>query len=359
MTRGRPYATALWACALLAAATPHAAELALGEASAQDGLVAVPLLLVPGPGEPVASLQVDIVAGAGYAVHGITAAPAALGAGKDVVYAGGPDRTTVIVAGFNQQPMEAGTIATLYLAPAGDSAGPLELALARGVISDPRGQALPVELRSGHKAVDSAREQAGPARETDRSGAATPAPQSRDTGTRAETDAASGGELYAGLDGGETAPDRLASARAAMGSAGRIPDGRAAGPHTPGGVAGRVHPGTPRENGTPPEGWMMRPQPPLMIRRLEQAPEGAGSIATPPESATAGSGAAADPLRTAALGAHAGRGMQSGHGRGADTGGTPAGQRTTTGGRGWTAVLLLAGCLTAAALARRRLFRKG
>lgn len=121
-----------------------AATLSVTHATANDGLIAVAIAVKPESGESVAGAQFELLVDSGsYEVHAVIAGEAALGAGKDVAVGTHSDAITVLVAGFNQNAMSEGTLATIYLVPLGSSTG-YPPAITAAVLSDPYGKQIPV-----------------------------------------------------------------------------------------------------------------------------------------------------------------------------------------------------------------------
>ncbi|MFP4501569.1 MAG: hypothetical protein ACLFTT_11265 [Candidatus Hydrogenedentota bacterium] len=133
------------AAALLCLGAPaFAADLVAETPAAAGNLLAVPVTLWPGAGESVASLQVDVVVGSGYALHSVEPAAAATAAGKEVVFAQDGANARLIIAGFNQRRIDPGAIATVYLAPESGNPAGAHLRLEQALAADAAGKALPV-----------------------------------------------------------------------------------------------------------------------------------------------------------------------------------------------------------------------
>ncbi|MBI2422795.1 MAG: hypothetical protein HYV27_08190 [Candidatus Hydrogenedentes bacterium] len=125
----------------LGAGTAHAASLAFAQPHRDSGLWAVPIVLISGPDEEVASLQFELDTG-GLGVDSVAAGSAAQGAGKDVAVGYHDDAVSLLVAGINQEVMENGPVAWIYLTDDGRSARGLidGLALNEPVLSTPEGE---------------------------------------------------------------------------------------------------------------------------------------------------------------------------------------------------------------------------
>lgn len=131
---------ATWEGAWAATLTPEVASL-------PDGTVAVAVSVRPGTGEQVAGLQFNLgLPGGAYTVQEVALGDAALQAGKEVAYGLRGDALTVLIAGFNQNGIGAGPVATVYLVPAVEDAADPDFALSNAVLSDPQGQAVPLTL---------------------------------------------------------------------------------------------------------------------------------------------------------------------------------------------------------------------
>lgn len=139
----RPCLLALLLGVVLSTTAP-AATLRLGTPYQTTGGVAVPVWLNPAAQDDVASLQFQFAYDHNdFSITSVAAGPAASGAGKEVIFAGHGDLATVIVAGFNQDILEGGLVATLYLSPNGDAQVLGDIGITGPVFSDPNGEAVP------------------------------------------------------------------------------------------------------------------------------------------------------------------------------------------------------------------------
>lgn len=128
---------------LLALALPiHAATITSGQPTPlAEGKSEVHVVFEPGPGESVSGLQFEITFDPAHtSIDEIQPGPTSTAGGKMVSFnkvANG--RCRVIIAGFNQNVLEKGTLAILRLSH--PAAGP-NFALLNPVLSDPKGQAV-------------------------------------------------------------------------------------------------------------------------------------------------------------------------------------------------------------------------
>jgi hypothetical protein len=132
------------ACILLllasCASTAHAAYLASGTPVPVSGGYQIPIALVTGSGETIASLQYTLAWPETVQLEHVAPGPAAAAAGKDLVYSLRGRSATVIVAGFNQTLIGGGVIAVATLSVK-EGAAP-QIQIANIVFSDPRGGAV-------------------------------------------------------------------------------------------------------------------------------------------------------------------------------------------------------------------------
>ncbi len=123
------------------------ATLSLGKPASVDDLIALPIVLTPGVQGSVASLQCDMTYNSTYyQVMDVDLGAAAEAAGKQVMFDIQGDSVRIIVAGFNQEAIAAGEVATLYLSPERANAPNGAYGLQDAVLSDPSGQSLPVTI---------------------------------------------------------------------------------------------------------------------------------------------------------------------------------------------------------------------
>lgn len=107
-----------------------------------DG-IAIPVTLITGADDTIASMQFSLTYDTrAFALAGALAGPAAAQAGKDVIYAQHNGSATIIIAGFNQDILQGGLVATVYLQPLGDLALPGSVGIRGAVFSDPLGNAV-------------------------------------------------------------------------------------------------------------------------------------------------------------------------------------------------------------------------
>lgn len=139
----------LAALALLCAGPGWPATLTTATETAGDGVVAVSVVFTPDSGDTVAGMQFALrFDTAQYEMTRVDAGPAASGAGKEVIYTPSDSGAAVLIAGFNQTEMPAGTVATVYLAQRSEDATGNAVYLTDGILSDPKGEAVPVSTSS-------------------------------------------------------------------------------------------------------------------------------------------------------------------------------------------------------------------
>lgn len=109
-----------------------------------EGLIAVPIHIAPEEGDQMASLQFDFdYDAADMYVTSVESGTCASQAGKDVVFSPMADNTVrVIVAGMNQDTLEEGIVATVYLQRVDDGSTASAMELGAVVVSDPIGNAI-------------------------------------------------------------------------------------------------------------------------------------------------------------------------------------------------------------------------
>lgn len=124
------------------ALTLHAATITTGQpATTAPGHADLPILFQPGPGQVVSGLQFEITFDpALLTIEDIAPGPSATTAGKMVSFNRlTKGRCRVIVAGFNQNTLPQGPLATLRIKYKGPS---LNINLENPILSDPKGQAI-------------------------------------------------------------------------------------------------------------------------------------------------------------------------------------------------------------------------
>ena len=133
--------------AILFLCAVHAAEIKVGvPAPASSGGVDVAVTVTPAERESVSAVQFDFQYDASrYGFTDVTAGLMATAAGKDATFSEPvPGVVRVIVAGFNQEPIGSGTVATLHFDPLEktqpSSTFAATYALDSVVVSDPRGE---------------------------------------------------------------------------------------------------------------------------------------------------------------------------------------------------------------------------
>jgi len=141
-----------WCC--WGALQGHAAMLGNGAPQQTVDGIAIPVTLFPAQGDNIASMQFRLIYDTrAFALAGAVAGPAAAQAGKDVIYAQHSGSATIIVAGFNQDILQGGLVATIYLQPLGDLKLPNAINIQSAVFSDPFGQAI-VRQTPGNNPTD-------------------------------------------------------------------------------------------------------------------------------------------------------------------------------------------------------------
>ena len=139
--------------AAMASATAHAAMLALASGNGTPGgpLVTLPLTMAPAEGQRIASLQFDLVFDAAKLTPGgAVAGPTATAAGKSIIFNQlGPGSYRVIIVGFNNTEILAGTVANIsFFVQAGVTLSvPIELNNA--LLASPSGSQVPVVVTDG------------------------------------------------------------------------------------------------------------------------------------------------------------------------------------------------------------------
>lgn len=120
-----------------------AATLQFSQPQREGDYWAVPVSLVLGAGETVASLQFD-VGGGTMGIDDVAGGAAAAEAGKDTVAGFHEEGVSVLVAGFNQDAIRGGAVAWIYVPHSGQGAQSVieSLALSNVVLSDPSGGAV-------------------------------------------------------------------------------------------------------------------------------------------------------------------------------------------------------------------------
>jgi hypothetical protein len=151
---------------LLGAHAP-AATVAVGsaEARAGDTGVAIVFTLTLQPGELVSGIQFDLVfAAEALELTSLAEGPVAVAASKSVSFTEtSPGRVRAIVAGLNQNVMEAGVVVEgLFNVPVRAPNGRHTLALENLVLSNPAGRAVPATPEHGVVAVSGGTDPAPP-----------------------------------------------------------------------------------------------------------------------------------------------------------------------------------------------------
>lgn len=109
-----------------------------------EGLIAVPIHIAPGDGDQMASLQFDLdFDAASVYVTSVEAGACASEAAKDVVFSRTAEGTVrVIVAGMNQNTLEEGVVATVYMQRVDDGSTTPVMELDSIVVADPVGNSV-------------------------------------------------------------------------------------------------------------------------------------------------------------------------------------------------------------------------
>jgi len=136
-------------CALLLGAAAQAAQLSVGAPRIGANGWEMPVILAPGAGENVSSMQFDVVLPSGGAGASAQVSDAAALAGKQVMYSTvAPGQVRVVIAGLNQSPLAGGQVATLYLGPATAGQAAPSAMLSSPVLASPSGDRVPVEANT-------------------------------------------------------------------------------------------------------------------------------------------------------------------------------------------------------------------
>lgn len=134
-----------WLC-VMAAIVPSSfgVLITLRPPEAVEGLIAVPIHIAPEEGDQMAGLQFDLdYDGASMYIAGIEAGISAEQAAKDIVFSPMDENTIrVVVAGINQNTLEEGVVAMVYVQHLDDGAAGPAMELDAIVVSDPIGNAI-------------------------------------------------------------------------------------------------------------------------------------------------------------------------------------------------------------------------
>lgn len=139
--------------AVAASTVAQAATLALGSANATPGgdPVVLPLVLTPTASQRVASLQFDLVFDAAkLTAAGIQEGPTAIDADKSIVFNQlGPGNYRIIIAGFNNNQIAAGTVAEISFAVAAGVVLTVPVGLENVLLASTTGSQVPVVVTNG------------------------------------------------------------------------------------------------------------------------------------------------------------------------------------------------------------------
>lgn len=137
--------------ACFACGSAHAATLAVGTVNGSVGTtLSLPVTLTPGSGQSVAAVQCDIAFPTTLALSSVAAGTTATAAGKTLSsFSLGVGSLRVVIAGFNQTAIAAGTVATLNFAVAGNASGTLSVGLSNAVLASNTGQSVAVTTVNG------------------------------------------------------------------------------------------------------------------------------------------------------------------------------------------------------------------
>ncbi|HUW61232.1 MAG TPA: cohesin domain-containing protein [Candidatus Bathyarchaeia archaeon] len=242
------------ACLVAATVALLGAAVVLDAPRQANEYLAYPVILSFGETEHVAGLQFDISLDADVVqLVDIEAGPAAINAGKDVVFSMLDDNTVrVLVVGLNQDELASGVVANLYVTPLQQSAGAPLLELGGAVVSDPSGN--PVAPQEEPEAEeDSASNESFESSESDAQAAEAAAARDAETGGKDQPAASSERLMPAILDAllgdygaptaRETAPRDRDGAQPASSGAGGSNSVGASGPVQPVGQDGYAAPG--------------------------------------------------------------------------------------------------------------------
>lgn len=136
-------------CWCLTAVSAQAAQLSLGAPRLGANGWEASVVLAPGAGESISSMQFDLVLPPGYGGATAQVSPAAALAGKQVIYSEiAPGQMRVVIAGLNQSPLSGGQVATVYLGPGTEGQAAPSPWLSSPVLASPSGDRVPVEANT-------------------------------------------------------------------------------------------------------------------------------------------------------------------------------------------------------------------
>ena len=130
----------------LCGSVADAADLQLGEAVQNGDAFGVSLFITSQAPETVVSLQFDLHFSPAVELVDIVSGAQAVEASKMTNFCANAGGARVVVAGFNQTPIADGEVATIYLRPRDTGALPSDLELDSIVLSDPKGNQIPVDM---------------------------------------------------------------------------------------------------------------------------------------------------------------------------------------------------------------------
>lgn len=134
---------------LLGTGVADAAQLSMGAPRIGANGWEMPLMLSPGAGESVSSMQFDLVLPPGLGGASAQVSDAAALAGKQAMFSEiAPGQVRVVIAGLNQSPMAGGQVATVYLGPAVEGQAAPGALLSAPVLASPSGERVPVEANT-------------------------------------------------------------------------------------------------------------------------------------------------------------------------------------------------------------------
>jgi len=136
-------------CWCLAGVAAQAAQLSLGAPRLGANGWEATVVLAPGAGESVSSMQFDLVLPPGYGDATAQVSPAAALAGKQVIYSEiAPGQMRIVIAGLNQSPLSGGQVATVYLGPGAEGQAAPSPWLSSPVLASPSGERVPVQANT-------------------------------------------------------------------------------------------------------------------------------------------------------------------------------------------------------------------
>jgi hypothetical protein len=202
-----------------------------------DDYFAYPVSISLGETENVAGLQFDISLDSNVAqLMDVEAGPAAVGAGKDVVFSVLDGNTIrVLVVGLNQDQLASGVVANLYVAPLQQSAAAPLLLLDGMIVSDPAGNAIAPSAEEAESEEESQNNESPESAEPDAPATEDAAARAAETAAKDGTAVSSGSLMpaildalmgdYAGTTATETDQDGNGTQPAGSGDAGVYSDG--------------------------------------------------------------------------------------------------------------------------------------